>query len=180
MGKLFKIILSVIGLSIFYLWMSSVFQACGQKSDNKTEEVSYIDDIPAEEEIIDVSDEDFFEDEIDYLEEDLAEESYEESSDEFLDDTSDSYDQAPVRNNNPGNSYGTYMLISGNYLVESNAQEMVKKLNSLGFSNAEIVIFDRSQYHTVIASRFEAYDSALQSADVLRQKGVECYVKKRS
>ena len=44
----------------------------------------------------------------------------------------------------------------------------------------EIVIFDRSQYHTVVASRFESYNTALQSASNLKQKGVDCYVKKQS
>ena len=72
------------------------------------------------------------------------------------------------------------MLIAGNYLVESNANEMRRKLSNLGFGNAEVAIFDNSQYHTVIASRYSDYGRALESSSDLKAKGIDCYVKKRS
>lgn len=184
MSKLLKIIVSVVGLSLFYLWMSSVFQSCGNKNQDKTEEASLMDDIATDEEIIDVSDEDFFEDDLaDGESIGSGEESFEELEDELVSDSQEENTYSPPSytssNSNTGSS-GAYLLISGNYLVQSNADEMQKKLHKLGYSNAEIVIFDRSQYHTVIASRFSSYDTALQSASMLKQKGVDCYVKKRS
>jgi len=184
MSKLLKIIVSVIGLSLMYLWMSSVFQSCGNKNQEKTEEASMIDDLAGGEEIIDVSDDDFFEDGLADGETDgSGEESFEELEDELVSDSNEEQTYTPPvnrSNNSSSNSAGAYMLVSGNYLVESNASEMQKKLHKLGYSNAEIVIFDRSQYHTVIASRFSSYDTALQSASMLKQKGVDCYVKKQS
>jgi hypothetical protein len=72
------------------------------------------------------------------------------------------------------------MLIAGNYLVQSNANEMRSKLSNLGFANAEVAIFDNSQYHTVIASRYSDYGEALESSSNLKAKGIDCYVKKRS
>jgi len=181
MSKLLKIILSVVVLSLFYLWMSSVFQSCGNKSDDKDSQLEMVDDIP-EEEIIDVSDEDFFEDDAEYVEETATAETFEELEDDLVSGSDNSTSSEPENKYvaNSSGASGQYMLISGNYLVESNAAEMVKKLRTLGYTDAEMVIFDRSQYHTVIASRFSSYATALQSADMLKQKGVDCYVKRKS
>lgn len=183
MSKLIKIVVSVIVLSLFYLWMSTFFQSCGNSSKSSESQLDMVEEIP-EEEIIDVSDEDFFEDDADFTEETATAETFEELEESLVSDTP--VETSTTRTSNTTASYssssssGDYMIVSGNYLVESNALEMVKKLRNLGYSNAEIVIFDRSQYHTVIASRFSSYNSALQSASNLKQKGVDCYVKKRT
>ncbi len=179
MSKLIKIIVSVVVLSLVYLWMSSFLQSCSNKSSEQESQVEILDDIP-EEEIIDVSDDDFFEDD-EYLEDTATEESFEELEQNLIEkDPSASGNTDPTPVSKSSNSGGQFMLISGNYLVEANANEMVKKLKNLGYTDAEIVIFDRSQYHTVVASRFSNYDTALQSASMLKQKGVDCYVKKRT
>ena len=183
MSKLLKIIVSVIALSLFYLWVSSVFQSCSNKSDNASEEISLDEDLIDDEEIIDVSDEDFFEDVSDLDDsEELDQDNFEQLEKEMISNTpAQETTPAPVKRQTTSSSAsGSYLLVSGNYLVESNATEMVKKLQKLGYSDAEIVIFDRSQYHTVVASRFESYNTALQSASNLKQKGVDCYVKKQS
>ena len=78
------------------------------------------------------------------------------------------------------NSSGQYMIIAGNYLVQSNANEMSKKLKNLGFGSAEVATFDNSQYHTVIASRYSDYGKAVEASSNLKAKGIDCYVKKRS
>ena len=184
MSKLVKIVVSVLALSLFYLWISSFFQSCGNKSADGESQIDLVEEIP-EEEIIDVSDEDFFEDTGEFPDETATAESFEELEETMLSEqtptstTTNSSSNSTPSYNTSTSSGGDYMLISGNYLVENNAREMVRKLNNLGYTNAEVVIFDRSQYHTVVASRFTAYDAALRSASTLKQKGVDCYVKKR-
>jgi cell division septation protein DedD len=73
---------------------------------------------------------------------------------------------------------GTYMVIAGNYLVESNADVMVKKLRASGYSGAESVVFDLSQYYTVLAGRYEARSSANSASEDLKRKGFDNYVLK--
>jgi len=178
MNKMLKIFLSIVGLSLTYLWVCSMFQSCNSNSDKSADDLAMLDDLDiGEEEIIDVSDEDFFEEDDSY-EDSGTEESFEVLEEQLVEKPTST---APARTSNTAAySGGSYLLISGNYLVKGNADEMVKKLKSLGYSAAEIVVFDRSQYHTVIASRFSSYETALQSASMLKQKGVDCYVKKRS
>ncbi len=182
MNNLLKIVLSVIGISLFYLWMSSVFQSCGNKAQENSDDMALVDELSDDEEIIDVSDEDFFEDGTEGILNDATDESFEELENNLIEEPTNQVTAAPAKTNTRSNSSnsGSYMLVSGNYLVEGNANEMVNKLKNLGYTNAEVVIFDRSQYHTVVASRFSSYETALQSASMLKQKGVDCYVKKRS
>lgn len=187
MSKLLKIVLSVVGISLFYLWICTMFQACGNKKSSQDSQTEALGELASgDEEIIDVSDEDFFEDDIDYSEDNSEEESFEELESNLVSDKPVSNTKQNTQQSSSGttrtatSSSGDYLLISGNYLVQSNAQEMLSKLQNMGYANAEIVIFDRSQYHTVIASRFSSYETALQSASMLKQKGVDCYVKKKS
>jgi len=79
---------------------------------------------------------------------------------------------APVRSS----ANGRFLVVAGNYLVESNAREMVKKLKNMGFSGAEHLVFDQSQYYTVIASRSDSRNSAQSSSDNLKGKGIDNYV----
>lgn len=71
---------------------------------------------------------------------------------------------------------GNYMVIAGSYIINTNAENMVLKLKRLGYNKSEIVVFDMSQYHTVVASRSFNYDDALGIANELKSKGVDCYV----
>lgn len=185
MSKLLKIFVSVAGLALVYLWLASFFQSCGNKSDQSTDDIAMVDEIsPGEEDIIDVSDEDFFEEDAGTSEIAGNENSFEELEEQLVEEP----ESKPVprstssvtSSGTQSGSSGAFLLISGNYLVKSNAEEMVRKLKNLGYSNAEVVVFDRSQYHTVIASRFSSYESALQSESKLKQKGVDCYVKRKS
>jgi hypothetical protein len=68
------------------------------------------------------------------------------------------------------------MLLDGSYLIEDNAQTMIKKLKNLGYENAEMVIFDMSQYHSVCAGRFSSLSSAQQESSALKRKGIDNYV----
>lgn len=75
-----------------------------------------------------------------------------------------------------GVSGGKYLVIAGSYLLESNADEMVSKLKNIGYSNAEKVIFDQSQFHSVCAGRFDDYTKAVQSKSELSRRGIDNYI----
>lgn len=73
---------------------------------------------------------------------------------------------------------GDYMVIAGNYLVESNAQSMVNKLKNAGYGNAEYAVFDLSQYRTVIAGRYSSRSAANSASAQLKSRGFDNYVLK--
>ncbi len=90
--------------------------------------------------------------------------------------TSVPVNQSPVRMTS---STGEFMVIAGNYIMHSNAGGMANKLKQMGFSSAEIVVFDLSQYHSVVASRTDDYDRAVNVVSELKQKGIDSYVHRK-
>ncbi len=76
----------------------------------------------------------------------------------------------------PKSGKGRYVVIAGNYLVEANADAMVKRLKKAGFSSQKVV-FNLSQFHTVVVARYDDNASASKSAAILKSKGFEVYVK---
>jgi len=191
MGKLFKIIVWIIVLTVIYIWFSTVLKSC--KSDSSVlEDVTnvaedFTEDI--EQSIPDIDGE-TFEAEGDYddgSDNTIEEQELDYSSEDELADLESAL-QDDVEETPPPERYtrststssGQYMIIAGNYLVESNATEMNSKLRNLGYDSAEVAIFDQSQYHTVIASRYDSYSDAIVAASNLKEKGIDCYVKKKS
>lgn len=59
-----------------------------------------------------------------------------------------------------GLSYEPHLVIAGSYLSEVNAKILVNKLKKAGYSDAEVVVFDFSQYHTVCAGRYASSNKA--------------------
>ena len=184
MGKLFKIITWIIVLSVVYIWFSTVFKSCNNNAqDGLDSAMDTIENVAedTQDAVTDVG-EDLFEDEdndSDDTEEEDGETYLEEEEiieEEIIDDP---VEEAP-RYTNSGSSSGQYLLIAGNYLVESNGNVMIKKLKNLGYSSADIAIFDNSQYHTVIASRYSSYNEALRAESNLKAKGIDCYVKRKT
>lgn len=78
-----------------------------------------------------------------------------------------------------GSSYGEYMVIAGSYLLEDNAKKMIRKLQGMGYSNAEIIYFDQSQYHSICAGRYDSNSSARQTANSLQNSGIDSYVHRK-
>ena len=72
---------------------------------------------------------------------------------------------------------GKYMVMAGSYLLKENAQKMVTKLKSMGYSQANVVVFSSSQYHSVIAARYSSETQARTTATELKQKGIDSFVK---
>ncbi len=80
------------------------------------------------------------------------------------------------------NSTGKYFVVTGAFLDEANAKAMVKQLKKAGYKNAEVAVFDLSQYYTVFARRYNTLNSANDLAASINEKlGYETYVhEKRS
>lgn len=180
-------------MTAIFLWVSTAFNSCGDKDliedtddivTDSGDEIDYSDAVG--DDIFgstdDDDDDDFLFDDEEAPEEDTA---YEED-DEEVDFTSPVSDDSAYETSTPAstrpttyNSSGEWMVIAGNYLVESNARVMIKKLRNLGYNNSEIGVFERSQYHTVIASRHDSNSAAISAANKIKNRGVECYVKKK-
>ena len=72
---------------------------------------------------------------------------------------------------------GKYFVVAGSFLLEANAKDMLSQLKKAGYQNAEIAVFDLSQYYTVFARRYNSLNSANDLAASISQKlGIETYV----
>lgn len=191
MERLPKIILMIVAMTAIFLWVSTAFNSCGEKdlldetdliSETSDDLSDFSDD--AGNDIFgdsdDEDDDDFLfgddEDDIDY-----SESSNDDEEVDFTEAVDDEYESSPpVSRPTSYSSSGEWMVIAGNYLVESNARVMINKLRNLGYNNSEIGVFERSQYHTVIASRHSSNSAAISAANEIKNRGVECYVKKKT
>lgn len=85
---------------------------------------------------------------------------------------------APAKKSSSGT--GNYFVITGSFGEAANAKKQQQKLRSLGYSGAEVVQFDGSKLHSVIAGRYTTNSEASRIADQLKSKHkVDCFVKKR-
>jgi len=81
------------------------------------------------------------------------------------------------RGSSTSSSTGKYFVVTGAFLEEANAKAMVKQLKKAGYKNAEVAVFDLSQYYTVFARRYNTLNSANDLAESISQKlGYETYV----
>ena len=81
---------------------------------------------------------------------------------------------------NSGYNNMEYLIISGAFLTEVNAKREADKLKKLGYDDAEVVVFDFSQYHSVCADRSNSLSEARNLRNKLREAGfVEAYVHKK-
>ena len=188
MNKTVKIAIYIAVLFLVSIWMSSVIKSCNAPNDLSQTEVEATD------EELDEFEEDFFEDNLgseEYESDmgggstevtpeiDIFEDDYEEI-DEALETTNttsaatSTYVEKPV--SKPTAQYGKYMVLAGSYLIEDNANSMVRKLDKLGYQNGEVVVFNMSQYHSVCAARLNNYNEAIQLSNELKRKGIDNYV----
>lgn len=197
MGRFLKIGVYVAVLFLAYLWIATVAKSCNKKATtdayDSTEMVEDVVDVDTDE-----FEDDLFEEEDDNDIDETAttdgmgggNDIYEDDSDsngidyteidEIIENNNGtSTKSSPVTNTqrNTNTSYsGKYMLLAGSYLIEDNAQAMVKKLKRLGYEDAEMVIFEMSQYHSVCAGRYSSLSSAQQESGTLKRKGIDNYV----
>ncbi len=191
MGRTLKILAYAVILFLTYLVITAALKSC--KNDSKDvasaqventdiEGENYEDDFFEEGEETESGD-DFFgppkegEEKIDYEEIDKALEKKPESQDSY-EEPDYTTPSAPARTPSSSSS-GQYLVIAGSYIINSNAENMVLKLKKMGYANAEIVVFDQSQYYTVVSNRSTSYDGALTESSQLKSKGIDSYVHKK-
>jgi len=194
MGRFLKIAVYIAVLFLGYLWVATVAKSCNKTSTADADTTEVVEDIASGDEFED----DFFEDEDDSEYNELDEmgggtevdsdtDSFEEIDsnpvdytevDEIIEDSTPASGTTVTTrsSSNLASSSGRYLLLAGSYLIEDNAQQMVRKLNKIGYANAEVVVFDMSQYHSVCAGRYTSLSSAKQESSALKRKGVDNYV----
>lgn len=202
MSRLLKILLYAIVLFFLFLWLSTIVKSCG--SDNEPTQTSTttasVDDSQEET----YGEDDFFEDEedddtpteivsdpsdmstetesqIDYTEIDkVVEDQLKQEKSKPAKPVNTPPQSKPIQSTNTtvskGNSNGKYMVIAGSFLIKDYALNMQKRLAKLGYDNSELVVFDLSQYHSVVAARYSTYEAALKVSNELKRSGVDCYV----
>ncbi len=196
MGRFLKIAVYIAVLFLGYLWIATVAKSCNKTATANNDDTELVDDIAMDDEFAD----DFFEDETEESDESLDEMgggSTTEDDSDLMDSSPMDYTEideiiednkptkqthsAPVKRPtaNSTSSSDKYLLLAGSYLIEDNASTMVKKLKKMGYNNAEVVVFDMSQYHSVCAGRYGNMSSAKQESSSLKRKGVDNYVHTR-
>jgi cell division protein FtsN len=202
MDKIIKILLAVILVFVTFLWLSTIFKSCNKpKSD--------LGNIPKEE-IVDnpTPNDDFFEtdpsnedstyfeydeenqekniyDEIDKIAEDRqkstdSNNSVETQKPEAKESTANQEDTKEKSKKPIPNSSAKYLVLTGSFLIEKNAEDAVLKLKKIGFSGAEKVVFDNSEYYSTIAGRTNDYKSASELCNKLKSNGYkDCIIKEK-
>ena len=198
MGRFLKIAVYIAVLFLAYLWIATVAKSCNKKatadSNYNTEMVDDYADVESDE-----FEDDLFEDEeasdydetaatdgmgsgdevedsnsgIDYTE---VDEIIENSTPNRTTDETKTETKTTTTTTKTTSYSGKYMVLAGSYLIEDNAKVMIKRLKKLGYQDAEMVIFDMSQYHSVCAGRYTSLSSAQQESGALKRKGIDSYV----
>ncbi len=188
MNNLVRIALYIVLITLLYLGVTTMMQSCGssdptaditdvvENAGDKVNVDEYFEDDEFEDgETIDLSEDDSFDTEgsrTDYS-------ALDDATDEF--EASDRRTYAPDKEvtpvySSPSSSSGKHMVIAGNFLQSGNADKMVKKLSNMGYS-AEKVVFDNSQYHSVLAVRSNDYSKVANVSSELKRSGVDNYIK---
>ena len=71
-----------------------------------------------------------------------------------------------------------YFVITGSFADEVNADRMVDKLKEMGYTNAEKVVFDFSQYYSVVSGKYDTESSARAKSLELKNRNINAYVHK--
>ena len=73
---------------------------------------------------------------------------------------------------------GKHLVIAGNFLEKANAEERVRQLKKLGYTQAEVVNFELSEYHTACAGRYDDLNEARRiSRKIKEMHGIDTYVR---
>lgn len=198
MSRLLKILIYAVVLFFLFLWLSTIVKSCGSdnetnapstttsNTDDTTEEIYDEDDFFEDESAEEVTDDPSemtteSEDKIEYTEIDtVVKEKLNQQESKPAKPMTTTTQTKPTKSNNTRvskvNSNGKYMVIAGSFLIKDNALDMKNRLSKLGYENSELVVFDLSQYHSVVASRYSTYEAALKISNELKRSGVDCYV----
>jgi Sporulation related domain. len=175
---------SIYGLATIVLFfiLGITYQSCGKKKDEAltidqmSENVEEIADKYSDESIFE---DDEYSDDSDASDGEVQDDSYTTSGSDQESDATYTYQQEEAQTTNSSSLSSGYMVIAGNYLLEDNAKSMVNKLQQAGYSNARKVVFDLSQYYTVIAGIYDDRSVASSVSSELNGKSIDNYVLKR-
>jgi cell division septation protein DedD len=78
-----------------------------------------------------------------------------------------------------GKGSGNYLVLAGSFRVRQNGDIEAARIRKLGYPDAEVVLFNRGAYATVLVSRFESSNEAEQLVKKLKGQKVEAYVHKK-
>ena len=162
-----------LALALVFFVSCMILDGCGKKGQAGSTLEEAGDQL--EQVVDDHTQEDWFESEdgtVDYASDD-NETDYSESVEE---EAQADYTSTDYSSSSSSSSQKKYMIVAGNYLLEDNANDMVRKLRNSGYNSAETVVFDLSQYHTVIAARYDDRSSADRIAERLKNEGFDNYV----
>ena len=198
MSRLLKILIYAVVLFFLFLWISTIVKSCRSdngtnapstttsNTDDTTEEIYDEDDFFKDESADELTDDPSVmttesEDKIEYTEIDIVvKEKLNQQESKPAKPITTTTKTKPTKSNNTRiskvNSNGKYMVIAGSFLIKDNALDMKNRLSKLGYENSELVVFDLSQYHSVVASRYSTYEAALKISNELKRSGVDCYV----
>lgn len=195
MNSNIRFVLYLIAFVLVGAWLFTVVKSCNNNKVQRSQTLSYqqYDDMSSD------ASEGMTDDEIDEELEAILTEMPETSQQEIDPDASFDYtsppksppkaveekkEEKPVVNQRPvsastSSAHGQYLVIAGSYGVRGNAVKQKEKLSKLGYPSAEVRQFDDSKYYTVIAGRYASKKVAQDEMSVLKQKGIDTYVKKR-
>jgi len=72
---------------------------------------------------------------------------------------------------------GDYLVLAGSFRIKSNAENEARRLRRLGYSDADVALFNRGAYASVIVGRFESLTEAQDLVRALKnQHDVNAYV----
>ena len=89
--------------------------------------------------------------------------------------------QTTTSNDKKSNTYQNdskepFLVIAGSYLVEENASQMISTLKTMGYKNAEKIVFDLSKFYSVCVGRYPDHETASSIVRKLKANGIESYV----
>lgn len=189
MNNIVRIALYIILITLLYLGITTLMRSCGSNDtlgeitdtvENTAEKVNaeeYFEDEFESGETIDLSEDDSFDQggsRTDYTALDDATDEFESTPNDYAPDKDVVYTPKPTSSTSGS---GRHMVIAGNFLQEGNASKMVRKLTNMGYNGAEKVVFDNSQYHSVIATRGNDYARVANVSSELKRNGIDNYIK---
>lgn len=192
-------------LFVGYIWFSQVMKSCG--NNTTADAMSSLDASVEDEDAIFQADEDsgddgyIISDENDkgingdeYAEENSKENPSDIDDEEFTFvadnmDEEDFVEKSPERSKpirREAISETTYssaenadfLVIAGSFSNEVNADRMVQKLKDMGYSDTQKVVFDFSQYYSVVTGKHDSEANARDMSLELKNKNINAYVHK--
>lgn len=85
-------------------------------------------------------------------------------------------DNSNTTNYSHNKGSGRYMVLAGSFRQESNADSHAAKLRRMGYDGAEVSIFNRGAYASVLVDRFSDKSDARSLVRDLENKGIEALV----